>query len=215
MFSDHPSVKKALLERNDRIAAFWLSEPHVRNKIDASMMHKKVLVIDAEDSFTQMLAQKLKSIGLLPTVRKYDSASLLKGKWDLFVMGPGPGDPSNIKDPKIERLRSVLDILLSKSLPFLAVCLSHQILCAQLGLLLHRKTSPNQGKQAEIDFFGTLERVGFYNTYVGKCDKDQIKNLEKKGIKICLDSASQEIHALKGSHFFSVQFHPESLLTLN
>ncbi|MBE1114207.1 hypothetical protein IH744_27405, partial [Escherichia coli] len=48
--------------------------------------------------------------------------------------------------------------------PFLAVCLSHQVLSLCLGLDLQRRQEPNQGVQKQIDLFGAAERVGFYNT---------------------------------------------------
>jgi phenazine biosynthesis protein phzE len=214
MFKDYPQVNKALLERNNRIAHYWFTEPEVRNRIQPEILGKKVLIIEAEDTFTLMLAQMLKSIGFSVTVRRYDESDLLNGNWDLFVMGPGPGNPSDIDNPKIRKLREIIDVLTENAFPFLAICLSHQILCIQLGLTIRRKTHPNQGKQQIIDIFGVSEVVGFYNTFFARCREQELERLQKKGISVSLDNMSRDVYALKGPLFSSFQFHPESLLTL-
>ena len=45
--------------------------------------------------------------------------------------------------------------------PFLAVCLSHQVLSLRLGLELVRRRVPNQGVQKEVDLFGSPQRVDY------------------------------------------------------
>jgi phenazine biosynthesis protein phzE len=105
--------------------------------------------------------------------------------------------------------------LLAEQWPFLAVCLSHQILCLELGLTLIQRDPPNQGVQREIDFFGRQELVGFYNTYVAQCDQNSVQCLRAKNIEVSREPNSNEVHSLRGPHFVSLQFHAESLLTRN
>ena len=52
--------------------------------------------------------------------------------------------------------------------PFLAVCLGHQALCHRLGLELGFKDIVFQGTQSPVSIDGRTERVGFYNTFVGR-----------------------------------------------
>src|SRR3989344_9436258 len=162
MFKDNPMAQAALSQRNNFLAQFWLSEPSARKQIEPRLVGRRVVMIDAEDAFTEMIAQQLEALGLLVTIRKSYETTLLKGEEDIVVMGPGPGDPSNRRDPRIANLQNVMPQLLNKKQPFLAVCLSHQVLCLELGLKLVRRIPPNQGVQREIDFFGIPQLVGFY-----------------------------------------------------
>jgi phenazine biosynthesis protein phzE len=211
-FADHPSVRGALAARNETIAGFWLAEAD-RTAV-AAATGREVLIVDAEDTFTAMLAHQLRSLGLSVTVRRFDEPYDTDA-CDLVVMGPGPGDPRDVRHPKIAHLRSAVRALLAGRRPFLAVCLSHQVLSRELGLALTRRAVPNQGVQREIDLFGRRERVGFYNTFTARSTEDKVEVPEVGVVEVCRDPGSREVHALRGPGFASVQFHPESLLTQN
>ena len=88
--------------------------------------------------------------------------------FDLVIVGPGPGDPRDDADPKMGQLRAAVDWLMAHEKPFLAVCLGHQALCHRLGLGLHYKDIVFQGTQSTLRVDGRRERVGFYNTFVGR-----------------------------------------------
>jgi phenazine biosynthesis protein phzE len=136
--------------------------------------------------------------------------------FDLVVVGPGPGDPRDLLDPRIIALRRVIGQLLCRGAAFLCVCLSHQVLAAILGLDLVRKRTPAQGVQEEIDLFGHRERVGFYNTFVACSEQDLLYPMGLSGpVQVSRDPHTGEVHALRGAGFVSTQFHPESLLTQN
>ena len=173
----------------------------------------KTLVVDAEDSFTAMLGLQLGTLGLQVTIRRFDDAAF--DGYDLVVMGPGPGDPRQADDPKIRSLRAAVDALLAERRPFVAVCLSHQVLSMRLGLDLVRRDVPNQGVQRDIELFGDRERVGFYNTFAARSAEDR-RHVEGVGlVEVSRDPRTREVHALRGPHFASVQFHAESVLTVD
>ncbi|CAM5417889.1 anthranilate synthase OS=Streptomyces fumanus OX=67302 GN=GCM10018772_68190 PE=4 SV=1 [Streptomyces fumanus] len=96
----------------------------------------------------------------------------------------------------------------------LGVCLGHELIAAELGLDIVRKQVPYQGAQTEIDLFGRPETVGFYNSFVARCDAEAHEELAAHGVEVSR-SAGGEVHALRGPGFASVQFHPESVLSLN
>lgn len=105
--------------------------------------------------------------------------------------------------------------LLGKRLPFVAVCLSHQVLSRQLGFDLLRRDIPNQGTQREIELSGRREVVGFYNTFAAFSDKDK-REIDGIGVvEIDRDQETGEVHALRGPRFVSMQFHAESVLTID
>jgi phenazine biosynthesis protein phzE len=215
-FGSHPRVRAALARRNEGLAGFWLAPQQERARPVPQLDGRRALIVDAEDTFTAMIAVQLRAIGLGIEVRRFDEPFRAQD-WDLVVAGPGPGDPREDGDPKIARLRTLLGTLLAGSRPFLAVCLSHQVLCTELGLPLRRRTVPNQGTQKAIDLFGRAERVGFYNTFAATCASPQIRPPRLGGapVRVSADPVTSEVHALRGPGFASFQFHAESVLTLD
>jgi 2-amino-4-deoxychorismate synthase len=211
-FASHPGVRAALASRNDGIADFWLREACERSRPYSDLEGREVLVVDAEDTFTSMIAHQLRSIGLAVTVRRFDEEYSFDG-YDVVVMGPGPGDPSETGDPKITHLRDAVRTLLARRQTFLAVCLSHQVLSLLLGFELRRRDVPNQGVQTEIDLFGDRARVGFYNTFAALAHEDKAEVDGVGVVEVSRDERTGEVHALRGPHFASMQFHAESVLT--
>ena len=112
---------------------------------------REVLVIDAEDTFTAMIAQQLRALGL-----RGDRPRLRRGLptstgYDLVVLGPGPGDPARPDRPE-DRLpaRGGSHACCAERRPFLAVCLSHQVLSLQCwASTCAAATQPNQGVQTQ------------------------------------------------------------------
>jgi phenazine biosynthesis protein phzE len=213
-FGDHPDVRASLVRRNTALAGFWLAGNTARPRPEPGLAGRRVLVVDAEDTFTSMIGLQLRSMGLSVTVRRFDEPYTLDGH-DLVVMGPGPGDPRETGHPKIAHLRSAIDELLESRRPFLAVCLSHQVLSMRLGFALIRREVPNQGTQREIDLFGVRERVGFYNTFAAHSAEDKAECEGTGTVEVSRDPETGEVHALRGPHFASMQFHAESVLTRN
>jgi 2-amino-4-deoxychorismate synthase len=211
-FAEHPSVLAALEERNATIADFWLTDDGARTKAEPVLAGRRALIVDAEDTFTSMIAHQLRSLGLTVSVRRFDEPYDFDDH-DLVVMGPGPGDPRDVDHPKIAHLRAAIDELLARRQPFLAVCLSHQVLSTLLGFDLARRDVPNQGTQKEIDLFGERERVGFYNTFAARSSADVVDCGGLGLVEVSRDRETGEVHALRGANFASMQFHAESVLT--
>ncbi|MGH3811007.1 MAG: anthranilate synthase family protein [Pseudonocardiaceae bacterium] len=212
--ADH-RVRAALRRRNGTLARYWFDTEEDRRRVHFGVAGRQALVLDAEDTFTAMLAQQLRSLELAVTVRPCVESVRLE-EFDLVIAGPGPGDPRDSDDTRIGALWDIVGRLLRSDTPFLCVCLSHQVLASSLGLELVRKSSPAQGVQHEIDLFGRRERVGFYNTFAARSQHDVLHRVSLTGpVKVSRDQRSGEVHALRGPGFASTQFHPESLLTQN
>lgn len=210
--ADDPRVRAALDGRRASLAPFWL---RMREREDALTGH--AFVVDAEDTFTAMLAHVLRSSGLTVTVRRYDEPGLREAVLaheGVVVLGPGPGDPRDLADPKMRFLRELTArVLRGHRHGVLGVCLGNELIAAELGLDIVRKEVPYQGAQTAIDLFGRAETVGFYNSFVAHCDDPAAAGLAARGIEVSR-TAPGEVHALRGPGFAGVQFHPESVLTL-
>ena len=211
---EHPDVREALARRNATVAGFWLGTCAGRAPVIPELAGCRTLIVDAEDTFTSMLDHQLRCLGMAVTLRRHDEIPPLDG-YDFVVLGPGPGDPEDPRLPKIASLRSAADTLLAARRPFLAVCLSHQVLSMRLGLAMRRREVPNQGVQREIDLFGSRQRVGFYNTFAAWSPADRTEVAGVGAVRVCRDPATGEVHALRGPRFASLQFHAESVLTQN
>lgn len=208
----HARVLEALRERNTGLSDFWLAGGEGEAlPSPAPLLDQRVLVVNAEDSFTGMLAHQLRALGGRVEVVPYHEAEEVLGEGGLVVLGPGPGDPRDTSDPRVAALSRLNRLLLEEGRPFLAVCLSHQVLAAELGLRLRRRAAPAQGTRRDIDFFGDRTTVAFYNTYVAVSPVRRVAG-PSGPVRVSRDP-NGEVHALRGSNFTSMQFHPESLLT--
>ncbi|MGA5164565.1 anthranilate synthase family protein [Streptomyces pseudogriseolus] len=211
--ADDPRVRAALDGRRASLAPFWL-----RMQERSEELTGHALVVDAEDTFTAMLAHVLRAAGLEVTVRRYDEPGLREAVLTHegpLVLGPGPGDPSDTADPKMRFLRELTaEVLADGRHGVLGVCLGHELIAAELGLDIVRKEVLYQGAQTEIDLFGRPETVGFYNSFVATCDEEAARELAAHGVEVSR-AANGEVHALRGPGFAGVQFHPESVLSLN
>ncbi|WP_405891898.1 anthranilate synthase family protein [Streptomyces sp. NBC_01527] len=208
-----PRVRAALDARRDGLAPFWL-----RMQERTQELSGHALVIDGEDTFTAMLAHLLRASGLEVSVRRYDEPGLreaVRAHLGPVVLGPGPGNPADTGDPKMRLLREfAAELVRDHRHGLLGVCLGHELIAAELGLEIVRKTVPYQGAQTRIELFGRPETVGFYNSFTARCDDETVTELAAHSIEVSRDAATGELHALRGDGFASVQFHPESVLTL-
>jgi phenazine biosynthesis protein phzE len=198
----------SLNARNRRLSGFWLTD-QAGTAPDPRLAGKSVVILDGEDDFVNMLRHLLAVMGMTSAVVRHEDyiPGCLDG-YDLVIVGPGPGDPRDDADQKMVNLRHAVGSLLEQERPFLAVCLGHQALCHQLGIPLGYKDVVFQGTQSEVVVNGRRERVGFYNTFVGRVAGDA-----PAGVMVEADPETGDVNALAGPHYRGVQFHAESILT--
>ncbi|NEE26229.1 phenazine-specific anthranilate synthase component I, partial [Streptomyces sp. SID7982] len=112
---------------------FWLRmQERVRD------LSGHALVVDGEDTFTAMLAHLLRASGLDVSVRRYDEPGLretVRAHEGPVVLGPGPGNPGDLTDPKMRLLREIAaELVRDHRHGLLGVCLGHELIAAELGL---------------------------------------------------------------------------------
>ena len=208
--ADRPAIASALAERNDALASFWLRGIGRPDQVFAG---KRLLLIDAEDDFTAMLTLQLESLGLEVDLRRHHE-DIEPGAHDLVMLGPGPGDPADLDDARISRLRDLALGLLAGAIPLAGVCLGHQVIASLLGLRIRRLRSPGQGRRQEINLFGRAATAGFYNSFAAYSMTDTIICPHTgRTVRVSRDRNTGEVHALAAPGLATMQFHPESVLT--
>ncbi|MFI5429935.1 anthranilate synthase family protein [Aeromicrobium sp. UC242_57] len=210
-FTREDEVIIALGSRNQRLSQFWLTDQSGAAPVP-SLTGKRVVIVDAEDDFVNMLSHVFGVLGMTTDIVRHDAYSegVLDG-YDLVVVGPGPGDPRDLDDPKMATMHAVVAGLLETQRPFLAVCLGHQTLSHQIGLDLTFKDIVFQGTQSRLTVLDRPETVGFYNTFVARVPADGLP----EGVTVETEPETGDIHLVAGPHYRGIQFHAESILTQN
>jgi 2-amino-4-deoxychorismate synthase len=208
-----PGVAEDLASRNDSLSPFWLSPQESRP--DPELAGRRVLIVDAEDTWTQMLAHMVRHVGMMAEVRRWEQvapADVLGEGLDLVLFGPGPGDPRDLADERIVRLRTLLRARLEADLPVLAVCLSHQVLADLAGLEIAPLSPPNQGVQLPVDLWGEVRRIGFYNTFVARPPAGRAE-VAGRPLEVAVHEPDDAVVGLRGPGVATIQGHAESVLS--
>ena len=174
----------------------------------------KILLIDNYDSFTFNLYHYLSSLKTKVEVLRNDkitSKEIIKNKYKKIVISPGPGNPN--------QAGNCLNIVktLHKEIPFLGVCLGHQIIGQAFGSkiiqakkLMHGKTSIIKSKKNGIlrNLPKNFEATRYHSLIIDK------KTLSKD-LEITAETQDGLIMGVKHKKYnvHGVQFHPESIKT--
>ena len=178
-------------------------------------MREKVLVIDNYDSFTYNLVQYLQELKADTVVFRNDKITMgkiNKLKFNRVVISPGPGRPQNAG------ISCSLILKLYKKVPILGVCLGHQSIGYCFGgritkskKIMHGKTSLIYHDSKDI-FKGVAHPFTATRYHSLVIDKKSLP----KNLAITAYTKDGIIMGIKDRSFplFGVQFHPESILTL-
>ena len=174
-----------------------------------------LLVIDNYDSFTYNLVQYFGELGADPLVKRNDEITpdeIAALRPERIVISPGPCTPNEagISNEVIRRF--------GPTTPLLGVCLGHQCIghvfggdVVRAGRLMHGKTSP-------ILHHGTGVFAGLPNPFDATRYHSLLvqRSTFPAALEITAETAEGEIMGLRHREFpiHGVQFHPESILTL-
>ncbi|MFA5866422.1 MAG: aminodeoxychorismate/anthranilate synthase component II [Actinomycetota bacterium] len=179
-------------------------------------MKRPVLVIDNYDSFAYNLVQHLGALGQTLVVRRNDVIGLGDIR-DLnpaaIVISPGPGTPRDA-GISLDAIRAFGD-----KLPILGVCLGHQAIGEAYGANVVQTGAPVHGKTSDIFHDGKT----IYGAIKAPFTATRYHSLivDRETVPECLEiSAWTKEGAVMGLRHKShnvegVQFHPESILTLD
>ena len=176
-----------------------------------------IILLDNYDSFTWNLWHFLQELGSEVKVVKNDELSvdnIISMKPNGLVISPGPGIPENA-GITIELIKKVKSLF-----PIFGVCLGHQAINNAFGGKLLRLSPPIHGKLSNVEHnqqgvFKNINDKEFEVTRYHSLAADP-KYLPKELI-ITASSKDGVIMGLMHKKFkiYGVQFHPESVLSLN
>ncbi len=178
-------------------------------------MGTRVLVIDNYDSFVYNLVQELGELGADPVVHRNDAidvAGIRAASPDAILISPGPGRPESagISMTVIQELAG--------EIPILGVCLGHQAIGEVYGArvvaaptLMHGKTSPirHDGEGVFIGLPDPFTATRYHSLVVDPTSVPDILEVTARTPDGVIMGLRHRALAVEG-----VQFHPESLLTL-
>ena len=176
----------------------------------------RLLIIDNYDSFTYNLVQYLGELGADAEVFRNDAAGveeLLARDPDGVVISPGPGEPESA-GVSVAMVRACAE----RSLPLLGVCLGHQAIGAAFGGRIVRARSIMHGKVSSIEHDGRGLFAGVQNPF--EATRYHSLVIDPASLPAALEvsawTAEQEIMGVRHRQVFveGVQFHPESILTV-
>ncbi|MCX6968324.1 MAG: aminodeoxychorismate/anthranilate synthase component II [Verrucomicrobia bacterium] len=174
-----------------------------------------LLVIDNYDSFTYNLVQYFGELGAELLVKRNDEITLAEIEAlqpERICISPGPCTPKEA-GISCEVIRQF-----GPRIPLLGVCLGHQAIgyvyggdVVRAGRLMHGKTSPIQhdGKAIFAGLPNPFEATRYHSLLVKR-------ETFPDALEISAETAEGEIMGLRHREFpiHGVQFHPESILTL-
>ncbi len=174
------------------------------------MKFKKILLIDNFDSFTFNLVDFFEILGAeVKVYRNNVSLELIdKQSFDLLVFSPGPSVPKNAGN-----LMEIIDKYKEKS-PMFGVCLGHEAITEAFGGSL-KFVEPVHGRRSDIHHdektifkdLPTPYKAGRYHSLVSDFIPDCFEiSAETDNLVMAMRHKTLPIE--------SVQFHPESVLTM-
>ena len=175
----------------------------------------RVLLIDNHDSFTWNLAQYLEQLGVDLTVRLNDVLSADEAVAmapDAVVISPGPGRP--------EHGGITLDVVrrCAGHTPLLGVCLGHQAIAQAFGAGIVSAPTLMHGKTSPIEHDGDGLFAGLPNPFDATRYHSLVIDPATLPVKFAPTARTAEGVIMGIRHqiwpLWGVQFHPESILTV-
>ena len=174
-------------------------------------MRELVLIIDFGSQYTQLIARRVRELGVYSEIKPYNYSlqKIKKASPDAIILSGGPSSVWDKGSPKVS------DELFNLDIPLLGICYGMQLIVSSLGGGVEKSEKREFGP-AELlikdssDLFGNLDN----KSEVWMSHSDKVLCLPRN-FKIIAKTASCPIAAIKNKNkrIFATQFHPEVVHT--
>ena len=176
----------------------------------------KVLIIDFGSQFTQLIARRIRELGIFSEIvshKKINSKKILLENTRGIILS---GGPLNVyQNNKFNFDKKILKL----GLPVLGICFGHQILSKELGGRVKKSNQREFGLATINKVSNSILTKDFFNkknvSNVWMSHADQVSKMPT-GFKIVASSINSKLTIIENSkkNFYGVQFHPEVTHTI-
>jgi anthranilate synthase len=176
---------------------------------------KRILLVDHQDSFVHTLANYLRQTGArVVTLRAgFPPEAVDELRPDLVVLSPGPGVPRDFD------VSGTIAALVARGIPTFGVCLGLQGMVEYFGGTLGVLDYPMHGKPSRIRVLGGRLFEGLPAEFIAGRYHSlfAIRAALPPDLRVTAESADGVVMAIEHATLplAAVQFHPESILTLD
>jgi phenazine biosynthesis protein phzE len=182
-------------------------DPHADRRLSLDKL--KITILNNEDDFAYMVGHMLRTMCAEVSVVDSLAYDPSRDGSNIVIIGPGPGDPTDMTHPRMRRVQEIIGDLTSLQKPMLGICLGHQALAVNKKIDVERQVSSTQGMQREVELMGKKYRLGFYNSFSPVFNE---KARAYTDIKFDIDE-NDRIIAMEGVRLMGFQFHCESIMS--
>jgi len=171
----------------------------------------KILIIDFGSQFTQLIARRIRELGVFSEIishKKINLSKIIKENISGIILS---GGPLNVyENDKFKFDRKVLKL----GVPVLGICFGHQILSKELGGRVKKSNHREFGLAAITKVSNSILTKNFFNnkntSNVWMSHADQVSKMPK-GFKVIASTKNSKLTIIENSKdsFYGVQFHPE------
>ena len=176
-----------------------------------------ILLLDNYDSFTYNVVQYLAELGANLDVYRNDEVTVeeaIKNKPEAIVLSPGPGRPE-----KAGVMNKLVESAAANKIPVLGICLGHQSVAQVFGARFGYAPKIMHGKTSDIFHDSSSLFTGLPNPFVATRYHSLVIERSNLPPEFVISAWTDDDVIMGIRHetlpLFGVQFHPESILTVD
>jgi GMP synthase (glutamine-hydrolysing) len=179
------------------------------------MEREKIIIIDFGSQFTQLIARKVRELGVYSEIINFSNAKKLKKNKFIkgVILSGGPLTVTKKKTPRLDLA------IVNLQVPILGICYGHQILSKKLGGKVKASKKREFGRVNLKSISKSLITKNFFiknKTNVWMSHQDVVSVMPKGFKKIASSSNSKfAVIANEKEKYYGIQFHPEVSHTRN